>query len=150
MNPVHCTFISIFLWTSLIRVFRYTIILYQVFLSDINNLYTVLWFLTSYLKLSLSIHPYHTPLPAGLAVDILFRTDLLWVSSCWSDNTVSSIPRGLQQNVTHQFILASPAVPCVSFLSYLDVLEIGGKWPNSCCSMVWLVDWWGFMAYQPL
>ena len=49
-----------------------------------------------------------------------FRTGLLWVSSCWSANTNTSLWRGIWENVTYEFVLASLAVSHMSCSSYLD------------------------------
>ena len=35
--------------------------------------------------------------------------------------------------MSHEFVLASPAVSRMACLSYWIVLEIGGKWPYNCC-----------------
>ena len=44
--------------------------------------------------------------------------------------------RGPWENIAYEYVLTSPAVSCISCLSYLDVLVMGGKCPCSCC-FVW-------------
>ena len=47
-------------------------------------------------------------------------TELLYISSCWSPNTGMSMCRRLLENITYEFVFASPTVSCMSFPSYLD------------------------------
>ena len=60
-------------------------------------------------------------------------TELLLISFSWSPSTCMSVRRGPQENIAYEFILISPAVFWVSCLSYLNGLEMGGRWPYSCC-----------------
>ena len=53
------------------------------------------------------------------------------LSSCWSANTGVSMYWILKENITYKFFLTSPAVPNISYSSYLDGCEIWDKWP--CC-----------------
>ena len=52
------------------------------------------------------------------------------VSSYWSANTGITMWRGPLENVTYKFVFASPAIPHVLFVL---ALEMGRKWPYSCC-----------------
>ena len=60
------------------------------------------------------------------------HTEPLYVSSCWLANTGSFVLRDPLENVTYEFVLASPEVSCLVRLIWM-VLEIGGKWPYNCC-----------------
>ena len=50
------------------------------------------------------------------------RTELLYVSPCWSANTDVTMRRSLLKKVAYEFILTSLAVPRMSCLLYLDGL----------------------------
>ena len=69
--------------------------------------------LHSSLSLFLTIHLYHPSLLPSLPECILcpHRAD---VNLCWSVNISESMGTSPQENVTNEFFLASPAVPCVS------------------------------------
>ena len=54
------------------------------------------------------------------------------VSFCWLANTGMFMWRGSLENITYEFVLASPAMSCMSCSSYL-VLDIGRRWPYNCC-----------------
>ena len=47
------------------------------------------------------------------------------VSFCWAANTGVSTCRSPLENVTNEFVFTFPAVPCMSFSSYLDGLWNG-------------------------
>ena len=80
----------------------------------------------------ISCHSSFSPpsLPVGLLDYILYPHRAV-VSSYWSAKTDTSIWRGLQENVSYEFVLSSTAVSCISYSSFLDVLITGGRWPYS-------------------
>ena len=79
--------------------------------------------------LSIAISPNHPSLLAGFPDYILCQYRVV---VGWSANTGASMWRGLLENVTYEFILASLAVPHISYSLFIwIVLEISGKWPYS-------------------
>ena len=56
---------------------------------------------------------------------------LMNVRFCWLVNTGVSMCNSPLEDITYEFVLASPAVPNISYLSYLDGLW-DRKWPHSC------------------
>ena len=53
--------------------------------------------------------------------------ELLWVGFCWSFNTGMSIWRSLYENVHHESVFPSPAMPRISCSTYLDCF-IDRRW----------------------
>ena len=65
-------------------------------------------------------------------------TQLLYVSSCWSSHSCTSMCGGPQEYIAYELVLASPAVSCVSGSSNLYSFCDGGMCPYSwslvgCC-----------------
>ena len=65
-------------------------------------------------------------------------TQLLYVGSCWSSHSCTSMCGGPQEYIAYELVLASPAVSCVSGSSNLYSFCDGGKCPYSwslvgCC-----------------
>ena len=95
--------------------------------------YWVLWLPFS---LSLSIPIIHLFGQNLLAASCVYA-ELMYVNLCRSANTSTSVRRSPLENIAYEFVLASPAVPHMSCLSYLNgswmVCEMGGRWPYNCC-----------------
>ena len=68
----------------------------------------------------LATHPYRPLLPAGLHATSRIGTELLYVGSCWLSCLYSSMWRGPQGYITHEFVLISPGVSLMSGSSYFD------------------------------
>ena len=78
---------------------------------------------------SLATHPYRPSLLARSPGYILY-----WYrGASWSSNFCSSMWRGLQEYITYEFVLTSPAVSCMSGSSGLDSFVMGGRWVHSRC-----------------
>ena len=71
------------------------------------------------LSLSLFIPPSHMSLPAGRPNYIL-NSHRAVVSSCWSTITGVSMRRGPQENITYEFVLATPTLSHKTCSSDLD------------------------------
>ena len=61
------------------------------------------------------------------------RAELFQLGSFWSSNTCTSMQRGPSENVTHEFVFASPTVSRMSCPSYVDSFEMWSRWPYSYC-----------------
>ena len=58
------------------------------------------------------------------------------VDGFWLVIQCMSIWRDPLENVTYKFVLTSPVVSRMSCSSYLDGLQMGGRWPYSCCFVI--------------
>ena len=72
-----------------------------------------------FLCLSLSIRSYDPLLLAGPRNNTQCR-HRIDVSSCWSYNAGASQRKGPLKNIAYEIVLASPAVPLMSFSFYFD------------------------------
>ena len=61
------------------------------------------------------------------------RKELIYVRLFCRANTSTFMCRSSSENFTHEFVVASPAVPGMSCWYFWTVYEMGGKWPYSCC-----------------
>ena len=122
-------------YLSIIHIYTHTYIY--------SNIYIYIY-IYIYISLSSSCHAASTDLPDPLSslVSIVHRsrqvfkstsyigTEMLYIVSSWSPCLYSSIWRGPQDYVAHEFVPTSPAVSCMSGSSNF---VMGGRWPFSCC-----------------